>query len=304
MASINMYENKIKKAYKTLFCPSEKLETNNKPLLVTGSHRSGSTWIGKIIERSDEFIYLEEPTSLNNIPGSIEHIQYWFQYIRNKDMDIIKDLSTLNRNVLSQNKRALFKDPLAFFSIDTFINTLDADVLISVRHPAAFVSSLKRLNWSHDFNHFLEQEELMDTYLHPFRNEIKEFSKTKKDIIDQGILLWNIINLNTLKFKQKYPQIYTIRHEDLSLDPVVEFKKIFDYFDIPFTSDVNQYLKETTNKNNAAEAQNNVEHQLHRDSKANIYNFKDRLTVDEIKRIRMGTETVSHVFYDQEWWED
>lgn len=49
---------------------------------------------------------------------------------------------------------------------------------------------------------------------------------------------------------------------------------------------------------------NNVLHQLNRNSKANIYNFKNRLTKDEIKQIRIGTETVSHVFYDQEWWND
>jgi len=274
------------------------------PLLITGSRRSGSTWIGKVIEQSDDFIYLNGPTILNDIPGSISTIKYWFQYIQNSDEEIIKALSTLNQNALAQTKRALFKDPLAFFSIDTFINLLEADVLISIRHPAAFVSSLKRLGWSHDFNHFLEQKELMETYLHPFRDEIKEFATKKKDIIDQGIFLWNIINLNTLKFKQKYPQIYTVRHEDLSLDTLNEFKKIFNYFDIHFTSKANQFLVETTNQDNDSEAQNNITHQLHRNSKANIYNFKNRLTKEEILRIRRGTETISHAFYDQKWWED
>ena len=278
-------------------------KTNNKPLLVTGSHRSGSTWIGKVIEQSDEFIYLDEPTSLNDIPGSISTIKYWFQYIQSNHENIIKDLLDLNQNVLSKNKRALFKDPLAFFSIDTFINKLDSDILISIRHPAAFVSSLKRLGWTHDFNHFLKQEALMETYLYPFKDDVKEFSKNEKDIIDQGILLWNIINLNTLKFKQKHSTIYTVRHEDLSLNPMGEFQKIFDYFGISFTSEVKQYLSDTTSQNNDAEAHNNVIHQLHRNSKANIYNFKNRLTKDEIKRIREGTEAVSHVFYDQEWWD-
>ena len=277
---------------------------SNKPLLITGSHRSGSTWIGKVIERSNDFIYLEEPTSLHKIEGSLSSIKYWFQYIHNSDKNMIQELIYLNKYTLSQNKKALFKDPLAFFSIDTFINTLEADVLISVRHPAAFVSSLKRLGWSHDFNHFLKQKKLMETYLYPYKNEIKEFATNEKDIIDQGILLWNIINLNTLKFKQKYPNIYIVRHEDLSLDPLNAFQKIFDYFNIPFTSTVKQYLLVTTSQKNDAEAQGNLTHQLHRNSKANIYNFKSRLTQDEIKRIKIGTETISHIFYDKEWWGD
>lgn len=304
MGRIVNYREKMKKIYSTFVHPKQKLSTNNRPLLITGSHRSGSTWIGKVIEKSNEFVYLEESTSLNDIPGSLSSINYWFQYIQNSDEAIVKDLLTLNHNSLKQNKRALFKDPLAFFSIDTFIDKLEANVLISVRHPAAFVSSLKRLGWSHDFNHFLEQEELMETFLYPFRDDIKTFSKTQKDIVEQGILLWNIINLNTLKFKQKYPQIYTVKHEDLSLNPMIEFKKIFDCFEISLNPEVKQYLLDTTNKDNDAEAQNNVTHQLYRDSKANIYNFKNRLTEEEIAKIRKGTEIVSHIFYDQVWWDN
>lgn len=301
MESIMNYQDQIKKLYKALVDSTQKPLINKKPLLVTGSHRSGSTWIGRVIEKSDEFIYLSEPTNFDNT-HSISDINYRFQFIRNSDKVMINELAQLNQNALQHHKKALFKDPLAFFSVDTFIDQFDADVLISVRHPAAFTSSLKRLGWSHTFNHFLEQEELMDTYLYPFRDKIKDFAKNEKDVIEQGILLWNIINLNALRFKQKHPGIYLVRHEDLSLNPIPEFQKIFDYFDISFSETTKQYLNDTTNEENSAEAKNNVLHQLDRNSKANIYNFKSRLTEDEIARIRRGTETISHVFYDQEWW--
>lgn len=293
----------IKKVIGKIIKSSEKQLFNNKPILVTGSHRSGTTWIGKVLDQSNNLCYLSEPTNYDN-KDSIANINYRFQYIRNHDKTIIRDLQQLDKEVLTLQKRALFKDPLAFFSIDAFINHLDADVLISVRHPAAFTSSLKRLGWSHTFDHFLAQEELMNTYLYPFRDEIKDFAKNDKDVIDQGILLWNMIYLNVLKFKQKYPQIYVIRHEDLSLNPINEFQKIFDYFDLSFTEDTKQYLFDTTNEGNSAEAQNNVLHQLNRNSKENIYNFKNRLTQEEIARIKKGTQNVSHVFYGQEWWDD
>ncbi len=297
------YQDKLRQIYRILVQQPQKTSINKKPLLVTGSHRSGSTWIGKVIEKSDEFIYLSEPTNFDN-KDSISNIKYRFQSIRNSDETIIEELSLLNQNVLEHQKRALFKDPLAFFSVDTFIEQLNADVLISVRHPAAFTSSLKRLGWSHTFDHFLEQEELMETCLYPFRDEIKEFAKNEKDVIDQGVLLWNMIYLNALKYKQKYPDIYIVKHEDLSLNPISEFQKIFTNFDISFTDNTKKYLIETTNENNSAEAKNNVLHQLNRDSKANIYNFKNRLAKEEIAKIRKGTEIISHVFYDQEWWED
>jgi len=296
------YQNTVKNIFSLLTHSSQQQLVNKKPLLVTGSHRSGSTWIAKVIEKSDDFIYLDEPTNFDN-RDSISNIKYRFQYIQDTDNTIIHDLLQLNKRALANNKRPLYKDPIAFFSVDTFINQLDADILISVRHPAAFVSSLNRLGWSHTFDHFLQQEELMDTYLYPFRDQIKIYSKNEKPIVDQGILLWNMIYLNTLKFKQKYPSIYIVRHEDLSLDPKNEFERLFDNFNISFSKKAKQYITDTTNENNSAEAQHNVIHQLNRNSKANIYNFKNRLTNEEITRIRKGTETVSHVFYDQEWWE-
>ena len=275
---------------------------SKKPLLVTGSHRSGSTWIGKVIESSNDFHYLEEPTSFNDIPGSLDSIEYWFQYIQPQDEEKVKALQQLKEDAEKEDKRALFKDPLAFFSIDTFIKELNSDVLLSVRHPAAFVSSLKRLGWGHDFNHFLEQEALMDTYLYPFRDQIRDFAHSEKELIEQGILLWNIINLNALKFKQKYPEIYIVKHEDLSLQPMENFEKIFSYFHIPFEEPSKAYIRKTTSKTNTAEAQNNVEHQLNRDSKANIYNFHKRLTKEEIVKIQKGTEFISHIFYEPSSW--
>ena len=280
----------------------EQKETKLPSLLVTGSHRSGTTWIGRVIESSGDFLYIDEPTSLSDIPGSLSSIRYWFQYIQPQHSEEVQALLQLKQQAHTNHKGALFKDPLAFFSIGTFIDILHTDVLVSVRHPAAFVSSLKRLGWTHDFHHFLHQESLMETYLYPFRNQVTDFARHPKDIIDQGILLWNIIYLNVLKFKQQYPQIYIVRHEDLSLNPLAEFQKIFDYFNIAYTDRTKNYIVSTTNKNNSAEAENNVTHQLYRNSKANIFNFKHRLSREEIRHIRKGTETVSHIFYDQEWW--
>jgi len=274
----------------------------HKPLLVTGTHRSGSTWIGRVIEKSNKFTYLEEPMNLNNTEHAIGCFKYWFQYLTSKDTDLINKLQLLNVNSIKKGKRALFKDPISFFAIDSYIEKMNSDILISVRHPAAFVSSINRLGWSHDFKHFLEQEELMDDYLAPFRDEIINFTKNEKSIIEQGILLWNIINHNAIKFKQKYPEIYMVRHEDLSLSPIEEFEKIFTYFNLPFTSDVKKYLHETTNSKNTTEAKNNVIHQLHRNSKENIYSFKSRLSKEEIMQIRKGTEIISHCFYDNDTW--
>lgn len=270
---------------------------NTKPLLITGSHRSGSTWIGKVFESSGYFTYIDEPFNLDGSKDRLNGLKYWFEYT-GQNTHFIKQL----QDKLSCEKIPLFKDPIAFFSVDTFIEALDSNVLISVRHPAAFVSSLKRLGWKHDFNHFLKQEELMETMLYPLREQIIKFSAMEQNIIDQGILLWNIIYLNALKYKQKYDHIYMTTHENLSLDPVNEYRKIFNYFDYEFNDAVIEYIRKTSSAENETEAKNNVVHQLERNSKENIHTYKTRLTSQELNHIRQHTEMIAHCFYDATSW--
>jgi hypothetical protein len=60
------------------------------------------------------------------------------------------------------------------------------------QHPAAYVSSYKRLDWSHPFSHFLNQPLLMKDYLAPYQNEIEDFTNNNYDVIDQEVLLWKL----------------------------------------------------------------------------------------------------------------
>jgi hypothetical protein len=71
---------------------------------------------------------------------------------------------------------ALIKDPFAFFSSEWLAERFDMAVVVVIRHPAAFVSSIINLNWSHPFSHFLEQTLLLNERLVPFEDEIREYA--------------------------------------------------------------------------------------------------------------------------------
>lgn len=192
-----------------------------KNILVTGSHRSGSTWIGKVIAKANKVRYVHEPF---NIETSKETslIHYWFEYwsdsspqhqIKYKNyIDSfykVLHINNLHRlykirslkglyNYLAELKhritdRTIIKDPIAIMSAEWIYKNYNIDIVVLIRHPAAFVASLKVKGWEHDFNHFLSQPVLMNTLLKAHETLINDFSENKKDIIDQGILLWNII---------------------------------------------------------------------------------------------------------------
>src|SRR4029077_8889793 len=52
------------------------------PILVTGSHRSGSTWVGQMLAAGSEVGYIREPFSVLHRPGVLAvRFPYWFPYV-------------------------------------------------------------------------------------------------------------------------------------------------------------------------------------------------------------------------------
>jgi hypothetical protein len=196
------------------------------------------------------------------------------------------------------------KDPIAIFSTEWLAKKFDMDVVMLIRHPVAFVSSIKRLNWQHNFSDFIEQPLLMQDHLHPFEAELKDHVLNKRDIIDQGILLWKLIYFMVDKFRKAHEDFIFVKHEDLSLNPLEEFRTLFTRLNVKLTEDIRRMIMEYSDACNPAEAPQGVMHQLKRNSTASINNWKTRLSDLEVKRIREGVESISSLFYKDEDWLD
>ncbi len=169
-----------------------------------------------------------------------------------------------------------------------------------VRHPAAFVSSLKYLGWIFDFSHLLQQPLLMQDWLEPYRAEMQQ-TKTD-DIIAQATLLWVMINSAVHRTIQLYPQVYLLRHEDLSLTPLQEYQKLYERMGLNFSQKARKSILATSNENNPKELNRQTSHLVRLDSRANIKNWQNRLSADEILRIKERTIDVASLFYTDEDW--
>lgn len=293
-----------------------------KMILVTGSHRSGTTWTGKVIASAHKIRYVYEPFNIalkrKNCP-----LKYWFAYAetsiahqkeianylksfykfwhvnnitRLNSIKSFQDLHKYAGNMKGRlDARTLIKDPLALFSAEWMYHHFNLCCVVLIRHPAAFVASLKVANWQFDFNNFLNQPYLLQNYLKEYQTEITDFAENKRGIIDQGILLWNCI-YSTINYYQKTykKDWYFIKHEALSLHPLQEFHKLFLALNIPFTNGVKSYIKKTTNSE--------IKTDLERNTLKNIYSWKTRLTPEEITRIKIGTESVWQEFYSESDW--
>jgi hypothetical protein len=304
-----------------------------RPILVTGSHRSGSTWIGRMIAASDTVGYIHEPFNITRGPGICRtRFTYWFNYIRPGTGGSVDDdyrrMLDFRYNYLAQalrvrswtdgkvlvrdggrflgsrtrRARPLVKDPMALFSAEWFAETFDGQVVVIARHPAAFASSIKLDGWTHPFSHFSEQPALIEDHLEPFRAEIEEFVREEHDILDQATLLWRLVHHAIAGYRARHPDWLFVRHEDLSREPIEGFGALFEALDIPYTEDVQQAILRSSSPSNPGDRAEN-RHLFHtRDSRANVDNWRRRLTPAEIERVRTRVADVSPLFYgDDEW---
>jgi len=301
------------------------------PILVTGAHRTGTTWVGKMLAAGRGVAYISEPLNVWHRPGVLRApVEKWYTYLcaeneaaylpafhemldfryglgrelrslrsRKDVLRMGRDISTFLRGRLL-GQRALLKDPFAIFSAPWFAARLNCRVVITVRHPAGFASSLKRLNWPFDFGDLLDQPILMRDHLEVDRVAMESISAD--DIIGQAALLWRMVYRSVARMKSLQPSFIIIQHEDLSRDPLAGFQSLYAALDLDFTPKVEQTILNSSSSENPNELSKKKVHSVKLDSHANVDNWKKRLSVDEITRIRDLTEEVAAQFYEEEEW--
>lgn len=301
------------------------------PILVTGAHRTGTTWVGKMLAASLQVAYISEPLNVWHRPGMLRvPVAKWYTFIREENaaeylpafnemlafryglwrelgsLRSRKDTLRMGRDFASflqgrlLRKRPLIKDPFAVFSAPWFADYLGCRVVITVRHPAGFASSLKRLNWVFDFYDLLSQPLLMRDWLEVDRVGME--SMQADDVIGQAALLWRMVYRVVARMMKLHPSFIVVRHEDLSLDPVSGYRDLYAALDLDFTPQVEATILNASSSENPAELSKKKVHAVKLDSRANLDNWKKRLSADEITRVRKMTGKTAKLFYSDEEW--
>lgn len=204
-------------------------------------------------------------------------------------------------------KRPLLKDPFALFSAPWFAGQLGCKVVITIRHPAAFASSLKRLNWPFDFSNLLNQPLLMQQLLEPYQEEMEQMAHnyaavSKPDPIPPASLLWRIIYQVVKQYQQQYPHFIVVRHEDLSSAPLEGYRVLYQQLGLRWTPKTQQTILNSSSSENPAEASKNNIYATRLDSQATLQNWRKRLDAQEIACIRQITEEIAAWYYPDLSW--
>jgi hypothetical protein len=293
--------------------------------------RSGTTWVGRMLCASGALGYVNEPFNLSVSPGTIRiPVDHWYTYITadNEDRflpaltetlafryplrrelskcrsrtDVHHTLKMWGSFVSSRDLRPLVKDPHAVFSAQWFAERLGSDVVVTVRHPAAVVSSWKRLGWTFDFRHLLEQPDLLRDRLEPFRPEMEAALSPTCDLVDRIALLWRVIYHVVAEYRDRFPEFHVVRQEDLSQAPRDGFARLYAELGLPLTDEANGVIAASSGSQNPRETPIDLPHETRIDSAANLESWKARLSAEEFERVRRITgETATLYYADSDW---
>jgi hypothetical protein len=297
------------------------------PILVTGAHRSGTTWVGKMLCAGGQAAYISEPLNVLHRPGVMgAPVTRWYTTISAENeagyLPALRRTLALRYNFGAElralrsrhdllrmgrdgwvfasgrllRRRPLLKDPFAVFSIPWFVERLNCRVVVTVRHPAAFASSLKRLEWPFQMEDLLAQPVLMDGLLAPYRVQMESMSP--EDLLGRASLLWNLIYASVEVFRKEHPEIIVVRHEDLSREPAAGYRALYAALGLDFTPRAERAILHSSSAENPGEVSRAAVHSVRLDSRANLDNWKRRLSADEIARVRELTADVAEGYYE------
>ena len=303
---------------------------SDKPILVTGAHRSGTTWVGKMLALAPGVAYIHEPFSPRTAAGlSPARFDRYFTVVTSENearyrpgleqtirfryglgaqlrslrggrdvARVPRDLARVERARLS-GARPLVKDPIALLSAEWLAETFGMEVVVLIRHPAAFAASLKRLGWKHSFATFIQDGRVPEV-LRPYEAEIREQAEQPGEILAQAALLWRVLYNAVDGYRERHPGWSFLRHEDVSAEPLATFERLYSEFGLEFTPAAREAIARASAPDNPAELA--TPHAVELDSAASLGRWREDLTAEEVETLRERTRDVWPRFYSDEDW--
>lgn len=219
-------------------------------IFLAGSGRSGTTWLSEIINYRNEYRYIFEPF----YPGKVDICKNFQrkQYLRPDDKraeylgPAQAILSGELRNTWSDRfnrkhvaRRRLIKDIRANLLLGWMhSNFPEMPRILLLRHPCAVTHSRLKLGWRDILDETMEQENLVEDFLKPFKKEIQKASTP----FERSIFLWCIENYVPL-LQLKQGSAHIVFYELLSERPEEEVGRLFDFLGKDFDESIYHRMK-------------------------------------------------------------
>lgn len=214
------------------------------PLLITGIHRSGSTWLGGVLSKLPSYCYVQEPMHASSTSRDMWGLPKspFYTYISDSNASDFHsgldrvfrlrpkvrprprkgsligarrfrfDIARLMRKV------PLVKDPYASLAAPYIAPTFGAAVIVLTKHPVAFVSSVMRMGWDTDAKTlFGDQKEAADRYFPEDADLIN--SASERCPIWRAALVWRLLQKVYIQHQSDHKNWFFTTHEKICESP-------------------------------------------------------------------------------------
>ena len=140
----------------------------------------------------------------------------------------------------------------------------------------------------------------MKSHLFPFEKELR--NADQQTFRYQALLLWKCIYKVLENYLRKNNDWIMVRHEDLSENPLLEFKSLYEKLDLKWSDQVEGKLEQMTSSDNPAEARGSKTHQLSRDSASLAKSWQTHYDSSEIEEMKVYIYPHSSYYYTDAYW--
>jgi hypothetical protein len=289
------------------------------PIFLTGTVRSGTTWIARMLAAPGLWLVHEpfnpnkglwdEPLSYRR-PDAVDHaVDGLANRILRGGARRALDLPRTEHPLMPLRlfpqpfRRVLLKDPMACLLTAYLSERHGFRSLVVFRHPCGFVSSIVRLGWpSAGFvGKLLGCGPLIEDHLGPVVPLLREHKD--KDTVESAAALHGALNLVLWNTVSRL-SLTSVRFEDLCREPLEAFEALFAQLRLPYSAEV-RHAHEKLCFSTSRPAGGHRAHDVERRSSEMADAWKRQLSSAEVKRIRSIWEQFRIPLYvsEAEWCE-
>ena len=273
-------------------------------ILLTSLPRSGSTWALKMLSIQKDVLGVFEPDHLddagigengmhpyinqNNAPDSYHKMYddifsgHLYPNASRKNGILEGGIRTLKSHskklssLYPRKKNLIIKSVYSLHNTEWIYQNFSPKVVVMLRHPCSVIQSIHRKWPDARLKEPHRQPEFVKDYLEPYMDTLTKADTAYEQMASRVAAYYSAV----LEASKRNPSWIVITHEQLCLDPVGEFKKLYEKLGLEW----NQKVEDQINATNQPKTSDKIQH-VSRIASEEIDKWKSLLTPQEIHEV-------------------